>query len=126
MPRYLRFPAYDPAQLIEAQLIADQSALDRGAENLVAARVLSQYARTKNMSLLGKLQHLTESAQEFHKRTEASLDGISEKIAAADQKRELAETKHHAYYDTIIAGVDESIKVIDRLSNAPLPEDGRA
>ncbi len=78
------------------------------------------------MSLLGKLQHLTDSAQEFHKETETDLDGIAEKIATGRAKRKVAVEKHHAYYDAIIAGVDESTAVIDRLSNGPLSGDGKA
>lgn len=78
----------------------------------------------KRMSLLGKMQHLTESAQDFHKQTEATLDGIAEKIVAATKKREEAAVKHHGYYDTIMQGIDESTVVIDRLSNGPLHGDG--
>jgi hypothetical protein len=76
------------------------------------------------MSLLGKMQHLTETAQEFHKETEGVLDGIAEKIAKAKSKRDIAAGKHHGYYDTIIEGVDQSVEVIDRLSNGPLHGDG--
>lgn len=76
------------------------------------------------MSLMGKMAHLTESAQDFHKSTEATLDGIAAKIETAKAKRDAAAEKHHGYYDTIIKGVDDSVEVIDRLSNAPLPEGG--
>lgn len=78
----------------------------------------------KRMSLFGKMAALTESAQDFHKKTEEALDGIAEKIAVATEKREDAVAKHHGYYDAIIKGVDDSVSVIDRLSNAPLGEDG--
>lgn len=76
------------------------------------------------MSLVGKMQHLTERAQRFHDETGASLDRVGAKIDVAEKKRDEAETKHHAYYDTLISGVDESIAVIDRLSNGPLSGDG--
>ena len=76
------------------------------------------------MSLLGKMQHLTEAATDFHKETEAVLDGIAAKIATGKQKRDEAAAKHHGYYDAIIAGVDQSTEVIDRLSNGPLHGDG--
>ncbi len=96
------------------------------ADRITAARVVSQMVREgKRMSLLGKMQHLTETAQDFHRETEAALDGIAAKIEAAKKKREEAEATHHGYYDAIMAGVDESIKAIDRLSNGPLPEGGQ-
>jgi hypothetical protein len=78
----------------------------------------------KRMSLLGKLQHLTEDAEAFSKETSDDLDGIAAKIALAREKKATAKAKHHAYYDTIIKGVDESVAVIDRLSNGPLSGDG--
>lgn len=68
---------------------------------------------------------LTESAQDFSTSTEAVLDGIAEKIALAKTKRDAAADKHHGFYDGIIKGVDESVAVIDRLSNGPLSEDGK-
>lgn len=94
------------------------------ADRITAYRVVNQMARKDKMSLLGKLQHLTESAQDFHKETEADLDGIAEKIATGREKRKEAVAKHHAYYDTIVGAVEESTKVIDRLSNGPLSGDG--
>lgn len=72
------------------------------------------------MSLLGKLNALTERAADFTKATEAGLDGLSQKIDAAETKREEALARHHGYYDAITKGIDESVKVIDRLSNGPL------
>lgn len=113
----------DPAAAVVAK-VTDGEALEGAADRLVAARVISAVARDRRMSLLGKMQHLTESAQDFHKETEAALDGIAEKIALGRQKRDSAVEKHHGYYDAIIAGVDESTAVIDRLSNGPLPEGG--
>lgn len=74
----------------------------------------------KRMSLLGKMNALTERAQDFTKATEASMDAIAEKIGTAEKKRDEAMPKHHAYYDSVISGIDESVKVIDRLSNGPL------
>jgi hypothetical protein len=72
------------------------------------------------MSLKGKMAALTERAQDFTKATETGLDALSEKIAAAEAKREAALEKHHGYYDGIIAGIEESVTVIDRLTNLPL------
>lgn len=76
------------------------------------------------MSLLGKLSHLTEDAQKFNDETVMVLDGIGEKIAVARTKRDVAKDKHHGYYDTIIKGVEDSVEVINRLSNGPLSEGG--
>lgn len=77
------------------------------------------------MSLSGKMAALTESAQDFHNSTEAVLDGIAEKIALAKTKRDVAAEKHHGFYDGIIKGVEDSVTVIDRLSNGvPLSEGG--
>ena len=73
----------------------------------------------RRMSLLGKMKHLTESAQDFNTKTEAALDGIQAKIDASSAKRDDAVAKHHAYYDTVNKGVDETIAVIDQLSNGP-------
>jgi len=36
----------------------------------------------------------------------------------------VAAEKHHGYYDGIISTVDDSVEVIDRLSNGPLGQDG--
>jgi hypothetical protein len=94
-------------------------------DRVTALRVVSKMQREGRLSLSGKMAALTERAQDFHHKTEAVLDGIGEKITAAEAKRDAAKEKHHAYYDGIIAGVDESVSVIDRLSNgAPLGEGG--
>lgn len=77
------------------------------------------------MSLKGKMAALTERAVDFNTATEKALDGIAEKIAAAERKREEAVPKHHGYYDGIIRGIDDSVAVIDRLSNGPLDGDGK-
>lgn len=98
--------------------------IDAGADRLVTARVLTTIARDRKMSLTGKMAALTERAQDFHKKTESVLDGIAEKIAKAETKRDEAADKHHGYYDAIIAGVDDSVKAIERLSNVPLGEGG--
>ena len=74
----------------------------------------------KQMSLIGKMAALTESASDFNTSTGKVLDGISEKIAVATKKRDEAVLKHHAYYDNITKGIDESVAVIERLSNVPL------
>lgn len=78
----------------------------------------------RRMSLKGKMAALTERAQDFTKTTEAGLDALSEKITLAESKREAALEKHHGYYDGIVAGIEESVAVIDRLSNVPLSGDG--
>jgi hypothetical protein len=93
-------------------------------DRVTAARVVNKLQREGRLSLSGKMAALTERAQDFHKKTETVLDGISEKITTAEAKRDTAAEKHHNYYDGVIAGVDESIAVIDRLSNAPLGEGG--
>jgi hypothetical protein len=82
--------------------------------------IVAHTGKPAPMSLLGKLNALTERAQDFTKATGDSLDALSEKIVAAERKRETAMQKHHAYYDAIGKGIDESVAVIDRLSNGPL------
>jgi hypothetical protein len=76
----------------------------------------------KQMSVIGKIAALTGSATEFNQSTPVVLDGIAEKIALATKKRDELAAKHHAYYDGIIKGADESMAVVDRLSNVPLGE----
>jgi hypothetical protein len=76
----------------------------------------------KRMSLVGKLAAISERARDFHADTERTLDEIAEKITTATAKRDEAAAKHHTYYDNVIAGVDETVSVIDRLSNVPLGE----
>jgi hypothetical protein len=100
------------------QAIAD------AADRVTAYRVIKYAKGSPQMSLLGKMQHLTETAQDFHNETEAVLDGIAAKIELAKERRETAKDKHHGYYDAIIKGVDDSVTVIDRLSNGPLPDGG--
>lgn len=76
------------------------------------------------MSLSGKMAALTERAQDFSKSTETVLDGIAAKITTAEAKRDAAAEKHHGFYDNIIKGVEDSVTVIDRLSNSPLETGG--
>lgn len=99
-------------------------AIADAAERVSAERVVRQIARTERMSLAGKMAALTERATKFNTDTETALDRIADKVTKAEAKRDAAEEKHHAYYDGIVAGIDESVKVIDRLSNGPLPQGG--
>jgi len=122
-------PATDHTGIAQEVVSADVAivsaeAIDGAADRLVAARVLTTIARDRRMSLTGKMAALTERAQDFHKKTETVLDGIAAKIGVAERKRDAAAEKHHSYYDAIIKGVDESVAVIERLSNVPLGEDG--
>lgn len=96
----------------------------REASGRLDASLAGAIREGKRMSLLGKMAALTERASDFNTSTESVLDGISAKIEAAVKKRDEAAAKHHGYYDTIIKGVDESVAVIDRLSNVPLGEGG--
>lgn len=107
-----------------SEALVTTSELAHVTDRIVTARILTNIAREKKLSLSGKLAALTESAQDFHKGTEAVLDGIASKIKTATLKRDIAAEKHHGFYDGIIKGVDESTAVIDRLSNGPLSEDG--
>lgn len=93
-------------------------------DRVVAYRVVTTMQREGRLSLTGKMAALTDRAQDFHKKTESVLDGNAEKISHAESRRDTAADKHHSYYDGIIAGVDDSVAVIDRLSNGPLPEGG--
>ncbi|MHB8272825.1 hypothetical protein [Bradyrhizobium sp.] len=104
--------------------VTTASAIDLNADRIKSYRVGLQEGR--RMSLAGKMAALTERATKFNTDTEAVLDGIAAKVSAAETKRDAAKDKHHAYYDTIIKGVDDSVAVIDRLSNGPLPEDGKS
>ena len=106
----------------EIRAVTSEKTIRANADRLAGVR--QGIKEGKRMSLLGKMAHLTESAQDFHKQTEVVLDGIAEKIETATRKRDEATAKHHAYYDTIIKGVDDSVAVIDRLSNGPLHGDG--
>lgn len=106
------------------EVVVDPVAINNAADRIVTARVLTTIARDRRMSLTGKMAALTERAQDFHKKTETVLDGISEKIGKAEAKRDAAAEKHHGYYDGIIKGISESEAVIDRLSNVPLGESG--
>jgi hypothetical protein len=97
-----------------------QAVHDAG-DRIIAARVVKTMIREgSHMSLLGKMQALTESAADFNKDTESALDGIAAKIAEAKTKREAAVSKHHGYYDGIVKAIEDSTTVIDRLSNGPL------
>lgn len=89
-------------------------------DRVTAVRVVNKLQREGRLSLTGKMAALTERAQDFHKETEIVLDRISDKITEAEVKRGEASDKHHRYYDNIITGVEESVAVIDRLSNDPL------
>ena len=101
------------------------AAVADAADRITAVRVVTQMVKEgKRMSLLGKMKALTESAQDFNKETETVLDGIADKIAAAKVKRTAAAEKHHGYYDGLIKGIEDSVVVIDRLSNGPLDSDG--
>lgn len=93
-------------------------------DKIVTARILTNIARERRLSIAGKMAALTERAKDFNTKTEGVLDGIAEKITKAEAKRDTAAEKHHAYYDLVIAGVDESISAIERLSNGPLSEGG--
>ena len=97
-------------------------AIADAADRVTAVRVVIQ--REKRLSLAGKMAALTERANDFTRDTEKVLDGIAEKITAAEAKRDLAKEKHHGYYDGIVKGIEDSITAIDRLSNCPLSEGG--
>lgn len=107
-----------------SQALVSTEEIAHATDRIVAARVLTNIAREKRLSISGKMAALTERAKDFNTKTETVLDGISEKIAVAEAKRDVAAEKHHGYYDTIISGVDASIADIDRLSNGPLPQGG--
>lgn len=74
----------------------------------------------RRMSLLGKMNALTEAATDFHTQTGAKLDELQARLPTLAAKRDQALAKHHSYYDGIEKGMDESTVVIDRLSNGPL------
>src|SRR5579872_865595 len=71
-----------------------QAVADR-TESLIAERVVRKKVGAHAMSLLGKLAHLTADAEQFTDETGKVLDGISEKIALARARRDIAKDKHH-------------------------------
>ncbi len=107
----------------EIKAVTTAVTINANADRIEAYRV--GLREGKRMSLLGKLAHLTADADKFTEETVQVLDGIAEKIALARARRDIAKDKHHGYYDGIIKGVEESVTVIDRLSNGPLPEGGQ-
>ncbi len=107
----------------EIKGVTTAATINANADRIEAYRV--GLREGKRMSLLGKLAHLTADADKFTEETVQVLDGIAEKIALARARRDVAKEKHHGYYDGIIKGVEESVTVIDRLSNGPLPEGGQ-
>ena len=106
------------------EAVVSPEAIDSATDRIVTARVLTTIVRDRRMSLTGRMAHLTERAQDFHRKTEGVLEAIEDKINKADTKLNVAAEKHHDYYDSIIKGVDESVAVIDRLSNVPLGDGG--
>lgn len=80
--------------------------------------------RANPMSLMGKLQHLQESARDFERETGSVLDGIVDKMNDARKQRDIAAAKHHGYYDGMIKQIQGTVDVIEQLSNSPLPDDG--
>ena len=118
-----RDPALDHAGRVTKPDITHE--ISEATDRIIAARVVTVMQREGRLSLTGRMQALTDRARDFNKKTEGVLDAIEEKINKADTKLNVASEKHHGYYDGIIAGVDESVAVIDRLSNGPLPEDGK-
>lgn len=114
----------DPEAVRAVKGVTTVEGINHNSDRIEAYRVGLQEG--KRMSLLGKLAHLTDDALKFTDETGEVLDGISEKIALARQRRDVAKQKHHGYYDGIIKGVEDSVTVIDRLSNGPLPEGGKS
>jgi hypothetical protein len=108
-------PAHYSAASLRRILNRSQ-ALDR----FLVAAIAANKQVDRRMSLVGKMAALTESAQAFNRDTEKVLDDIAAKIQTALKKRDEAEARHHAYYDGVIKGIDDSVAVIDRLSNGPL------
>lgn len=120
-------PRSEPEPILEQQIVTEPDVLNAMSASLAAhtgLRSVARDIREGKLSLTGRMAALTERAQDFHKKTEGVLDEIEAKINKADTKLNVAAEKHHGYYDGIIAGVDESVAVVDRLSNGPLPEDG--
>lgn len=76
------------------------------------------------MSLLGKVNSLTEMSTAFEKRTDEKLSALMDRIGSLDKKRDEALARHNGYYDKIEQGLDQHDLAIERLSNLPLDEDG--
>ena len=80
---------------------------------------------SRSGSLSGKIANLTEDIQAFSQETHTVLDGISDKIATAREKREEAAEAHHSHYDKLIGDFQDSIDAVERLSNIPLEGGGK-
>jgi nitrogen-specific signal transduction histidine kinase len=91
-------------------------ALDR----LLVTAIAANKETDRLMNLVDKMAVLRERAESFNRETDKELDAIAEKIETARKKREETAARHHAYYDGVIKGIDESIAVIDQLSNGPV------
>lgn len=87
----------------------------------MATDLISAY-QGKPMSLLGKMNALTESAADFNTKTGAALDELQARLPVLAKKRDDALVKHHSYYDGLEKSFDDTAAVIDKLSNGPLGE----
>jgi len=92
----------------------------------VLAAAIAEGKGARPMSLMGKMAALTESAQDFNRETGEKLDALATRIPALAEKRDAALAKHHAYYNGLEKGIDDSAAVIDRLSNGPLGGDSES
>lgn len=117
-----RKPIAEEATAAAIKGVTTAASISVNSERIVAYREGLQEGR--RMSLMGKMKALTESAEQFNSETESVLDEIAEKITSAKVKRTAAAAKHHTYYDGLTKAIEDSVVVIDRLSNGPLSGDG--
>ena len=102
--------------------VTDPATINVNTDRIAAYRTGLQEGR--RMSQIGRLEALNARQTDLSKKTDKVLDGIEEKCNKYETKLNAAEEKHHGYYDKLIGSMDDSIVVIDRLSNGPLSDAG--
>ena len=115
-------PVAEDATTAAVKGVTTTNAISVNADRIQAYRVGIQEGR--RMSQLERMVALTARQGDLSKKTDKVLDGIEDKCNKYETKLNAAEEKHHGYYDKLIGSMDDSIVVIDRLSNGPLSGDG--
>lgn len=69
--------------------------------------------------LNSKIKALTDRSRSFNKRCEADMDALLAGYDAADKKREAAAEVHRTHLADVHADIDETVKALTELTNAP-------
>ena len=123
-PWPLREDKPDGRTLAAAQGVTTAQTINANADRIEAYR--KGLAEGRRMSQIERMAALTARQGDLSKKTDKVLDGIEDKCNKYETKLNTAEEKHHSYYDKLIGSMEESVTVIDRLSNGPLHEDGKS